>query len=147
MSRALSARSRTRWRIAYWCLFAIFLVTAALNMAYVRAGFFTSHAADLFLPPWLYIVIRRLADPTASRISLLRWLGRSPERSALSLFVGSSLTEVSQIYWPNGPFRGVFDPLDLVAYASGLLVCYLIDRGRLRVSADSHALADSPEGS
>ena len=130
-----SQRERTGWRIAYWSLSAIFLATAALTMAHVRGGFFTSYAADLFLPPWLYIVTRRLSMPGQSSNPLLRWLGSSPELAALSIFIGSALSEVSQIFWPKGFFSGIFDPLDLVAYGVGLLTCYIVDKRQQRPSS------------
>jgi hypothetical protein len=123
---------RPSWRVAYWLLFAMFIVTAALNMLHVRAGFLTNYAADLFLPPWLYIVLRGLAGYRGLRKRLFDWLGGSPALTAGSLFVGSAATEVSQVFWPRGVFAGTFDPLDLAAYAAGLLVCYLIDTRQIR---------------
>jgi len=124
---------RARWRTAYRVLLVLFLLTASLNLLHVRAGFLTNHAADLFLPPWLYIVLRGLAGTPPSWNPLLRWLGRSPALAAGSLFVGCVLSEVSQRYWPKGLFAGTFDPLDIVAYGTGLLVCYLKDPDRSAV--------------
>ena len=109
----------------------VFVATAALNMLQVRAGFLTSYAADLFLPPWLYIVLRGLAGHRGLRNPLFEWLGSSPALAAGSLFIGSVITELSQIRWPKGAFAGTFDPLDIVAYGTGLLVCYLIDSRHL----------------
>ena len=127
-----SLKSQSAWRVAYWLLLAMFLTTAALTMNHVSAGFFTNYAADLFVPAWMYIALRRLASHHKSQNPLFRFLGRSPELAAGSLLVGSALSEVSQIFWPRGFFAGTFDPLDLVAYASGLLVCYVADRAQLR---------------
>src|SRR5262245_55861174 len=117
-----------KWRAAYWVLFAIFMTTAALNMTKVHAGFLTNYASDLFVPPWLYIVVRRLAHRGQSVSLLHRWFGPTPERAAIGLFIASAATEVSQIYWPHGVFRGVFDPFDLLAYAVGLGACYIFER-------------------
>jgi hypothetical protein len=64
----------------------------------------------------------------------LRWLGSTPELAAGSLFVASSLSELSQKTWPGGPFRGTFDPLDLVAFAAGLFVCYAADKRQSRAA-------------
>ena len=130
---------RPSWRVAYWLLFVMFVVTAALNMIHIRAGFLTNYAADLFLPPWLYIVLRGLAGYRGLRNRLFDWLGNSPALSAGSLFVGSAATEISQIFWPKGPFSGTFDPLDLAAYAAGLLVCYLIDSRQVQRSVPIHS--------
>ena len=40
----------------------------------------------------------------------------------------STLTELSQVYWPRGVFAGRFDPLDILAYGCGLAVCYVADK-------------------
>lgn len=119
----------TRWRLAYWMLWAAFLLTAALNLLHVRAGFLTSHLADLTLPALLYVISRRLVPGRRPfLLRLMPWLGRTPERAASFFFLASSATEVSQIYWPRGLFAGRFDPLDIVAYGAGLLVCYGCDK-------------------
>ena len=83
------------WRAAYWLLLLVFLATAALNMLDFRAGFLTNHAADLFLPAWLYVVMRHYPGQRNPVNPLTRWLGRSPELAAGSLFIASSLTELS----------------------------------------------------
>jgi hypothetical protein len=44
-------------------------------------------------------------------------------------FLASAATEVSQIAWAHGLFAGRFDPWDLAAYAPGLLVAYVVDKG------------------
>lgn len=113
------------WRRVYWVLTAIFIATAALNLLHVRAGVLTNHAADLVVPAWLYITVRGLAG---HRHRLRSTVGRSPETAALLLFVASTATELSQKWWPHGLFRGRFDPLDIAAYAAGLLACYAADR-------------------
>ena len=126
---AEAATSRRRWAVASWLLLGVSLLAAALDMAHVRAGFLTEHAADLCLPAWLYIATRRLAAATPARGALVRHLGRTPETAALGLFAASAATELSQIRWPHGIFRGAFDPLDLLAFAIGLLACWAVDRG------------------
>ena len=62
----------------------------------------------------------------------MRWFGRSPEIAAGSLFIGSSVSELSQIAWPRGFFAGTFDPFDFAAYGAGLLACYVAERHQLR---------------
>ena len=113
------------WVIAYWLLTAAFIATAALNLLQVRGGFFTSYAADLTLPAWIYIIIRGLAG---RRHWLAPSIGRTPETAAVAIFVGSTATEVSQIWWPRGFFAGRYDPWDIAAYGLGLAVCYVADR-------------------
>ncbi|HSJ31511.1 MAG TPA: hypothetical protein VK933_08760, partial [Longimicrobiales bacterium] len=110
-----------------WALFGAFLVAAVLNMTETAAGFATNHLADLVGPAWLYIVFRGLAEPE-KRSRLGRALGATPERAAMILFIGSSVTEIAQIYWPTGVFAGRFDPLDIVAFAIGILPLYAADK-------------------
>lgn len=126
----LAAPSSPWWRRAWAGLWAVFLLTAALNMARVRGGFLTSHAADLATPALLYIVLRRY--PPAGRhggpLSLRALFGRTPEVAALVVFLGATATELSQRFWPHGLFPGTYDPLDIAAYAVSVLVPYVADR-------------------
>ena len=114
------------WKVAYWGLTGLFLVTAFISIERIPAGFLSSYAADLGCPAWLYITMRGLhgARPNA----LGRFFAATPERAVLVLFGGSTLTELSQIWWPHGFFAGTFDPLDIVAYAVGVGVCYVFER-------------------
>lgn len=119
------------WRVAYWALMAAFLVAAALNLLQVHAGLLTSYLADLTVPALLYVLGRGLVpDKRLHPLRLMRWVGRTPERAATFLFLASSATEVSQIFWPRGWFAGHFDPWDIVAYGTGLAVCYAVDRAQ-----------------
>ena len=123
------------WRLLYWVLFGAFLVAAVLNMTDTAAGFATNHLADLVGPAWLYVVFRGLAEPK-KRTRLGRILGATPERAAIILFVGSSITELTQIFWPSGLFSGRFDPLDIAAFAIGIVPLYLVDKGLGTSSTD-----------
>ncbi|MEO7996579.1 MAG: hypothetical protein ABI852_03995 [Gemmatimonadaceae bacterium] len=117
-----------RWRVVHVVLTVLFLLTAVLNLNHIRAGFLTNHLADLVVPAWMYVVARAPYDAN-KRKTLLQWsLGRSPEFAAGSLFIASALSEVSQYYWPTGLFRGRFDPLDILAYAVGLVAVYVADK-------------------
>jgi hypothetical protein len=133
------------WLVAYWTLFVAFLGTAALNMLHLRGGFLTNHAADLVVPAWLYVASRGLHSRNGRQTLMQRTLGQTPERAALVLFLASTLTEVSQFYWPRGLFAGRFDALDVLAYAVGLAICYVLDRRSLsraeRVAAKGRARA------
>lgn len=121
----------------YVVLWACLLLTAGLNLAAVRGGFLTSHLADLTVPALLYVVARRYPPDVAGRpqLRIRLLLGASPERAVTFVFFASAATEVSQRFWPHGPFRGTFDPLDLLAYAVSVLACYAADRWNLRRSA------------
>lgn len=115
------------WRITSWALLAVWVGCAALDMAHIRAGLLTSYGADLTIPAWLYIATRSLDRP-ARRTLLRRMLGSSPELAGGVLLLASVASELCQWWWPHGLFPGRFDPLDIVAYATGIAVCYTLDR-------------------
>jgi len=124
------------WRAAEWLLFGVWVVAALATMypalgraLHVYGGFFTNYAADLANPPWLYIAVRHRPQ----KHLLARWLGSSPGLAAGSIFLGGSILEISQLFWPNGFFAGTFDPLDFAAYGAGLLMCYLVDKRNINL--------------
>lgn len=82
----LELNSTKGWKVAYTVLFIIFVITAALNMLRIRAGFWTNYAADIVVPAWLYISIRGLG-PTRRMNVLTRYLGARPEVTALAPFL------------------------------------------------------------
>ncbi|MEO8623313.1 MAG: hypothetical protein ABI625_19710 [bacterium] len=116
------------WTWMYWALLAAWLVAAALGMRGMHAGFVTSYLADLTQPAWLYVYMRGLVPRARPKWWLLRTIGRTPERAAGVLFAASTLTEISQIYWPRGMFRGRWDPYDVLAYGVGIGLCYAAER-------------------
>lgn len=116
------------WLVAYCILLATFVLAAALNMLRIHGGFLTNHAADIVVPAWLYIVSRGLHEARGRHTLFQRTVGRTPEIAAVSLFVASAMTEVSQHLWPHGVFSGRFDWLDVISYAVGLAACYASDR-------------------
>ncbi len=115
------------WTVVYWFLTAGFLVTAVIGIQRIRAGFFSNYAADLVCPAWLYVGLRGLHGPRRPK-ALGRFFAATPERAALVLFGGSTLTELSQIWWPHGVFRGTYDPYDIVAYGVGVGACYALEK-------------------
>lgn len=110
-------------------------------MLHVRGGFLTNHTADLVVPAWMYVAFRGLHSTGGRQTRIQRTLGRTPELAALSLLLASTLTEVSHFYWPRGLFRGRFDALDILAYAVGLVACYVLDK-RSVVGATRVAFVD-----
>ena len=124
---ALTVRARA-WRAAFYLLFVAMVGAGVLSVLHIRGGFFTNHLADLTIPAWLYIASRGLHTRNPGRTLIRRTVGRSAEFAAVSLFAASAATEVSQLFWPHGVFPGRFDPLDLAAYAVGLLACYAAER-------------------
>lgn len=118
------------WVIINRTLWAVFILTAALNMLHLRVGFLTNHAADLVVPALLYVMLRGLAERTPQRTFLRRWFGATPERAAITLLLASAATEWSQRSWPHGVFSGRFDPMDIVAFAVGLSLCYACEKSK-----------------
>ena len=118
--------------LAIWTIAALITMYPSIGKAlHLSGGFFSSYAADLTFPAWYYIVLRRRP---LRQFRLARWFGSSPELAASSIFVVGVISEVSQIYWPNGIFRGTFDPFDIAAYATGLLVSYLAEKREMRLA-------------
>lgn len=121
---------RRAWRVAYWFLVAAFVVTAWISYRRIPAGFLSTHAADLTCPALLYVTMRGLHGSSPNALG--RIFAATPERAAAVLFGGSTLTELSQIWWPQGFFAGTFDPLDIVAYAAGVGICYVCEKLTIR---------------
>ena len=120
---------RLWWKLVYWILMSAFVLTAALNLLHVRAGFLTSYLADVAVPALLYVLARSLVpDKHLYPRALMHAVGRTPETAAMFFFLASTATEVSQVFWPRGFFAGRFDPLDIVAYGAGLAACYGFDK-------------------
>jgi hypothetical protein len=119
------------WNITSWLLLIVWLGCGLLDMWHVRGGLLTSYGADVTLPAWLYIITRSLDNPTRKTI-LQRFLGRTPELAAGALFMASTFTEIGQWFWPKGLFSGTFDPFDILAYASGIAICYMFDKNSMR---------------
>ncbi|HUF29724.1 MAG TPA: hypothetical protein VMM77_03595 [Gemmatimonadaceae bacterium] len=98
---------------------AVFVGIGGLQMYGVNAGVLTSYGADLLAPPWIYLMFRGG-----------RWR-MGPLRALLLVFCGCLAWEWAQRYdfsgTPLAITRGTFDPLDILAYATGLLVCYAVD--------------------
>jgi hypothetical protein len=129
---------RISWIVAERILLVIWMIAALITMyprvgkaLHLSGGFFSSYAADLTFPAWYYIVLRRRPS---RQFRVVRWFGSSPELAASSIFVVGVISEVSQIYWPKGIFRGTFDPFDIAAYAAGLMVCYLAEKREMRLA-------------
>jgi hypothetical protein len=51
----------------------------------------------------------------------------SPLRALVSILLVGAISEVKTFYWPSGIITGTFDYLDIVAYATGLLLCFYFD--------------------
>jgi len=126
MNDGMSEGVARTWRVAYRLLTVLFIVTAVLSIQRIPAGFLSNYGADVGCPAWLYIRLRGLSGQAPNALG--RWFAATPERAAIVLFGGSTLTEFSQIWWPHGFFSGVFDSYDIVAYAVGVGTCYVLEK-------------------
>ena len=119
-------------------LWALFIGIGALQREHIRLGFVTAYGADVACPALLYVTARQGR-------SLLRHLGLRPDRPlaiAAGVFALSTAWEVGQgVQW----IPGVYDSLDIAAYAVGVGVPYVVDRW-LQCKSTSNLLgADTPK--
>ena len=107
----------------YWKAALITSGTIALASGLVRRpGFWSSYVLDIFGPAWIYILVRGLFSK-AQPAMLARFL--SPE-AALAITTGACfIIEAAQYF---RLYEAHFDPLDLVAYVSLSVPCYVADR-------------------
>ncbi len=117
-----------RWSVALIVLFFAFSTAAALNFLRVSGGFLTNYCADITGPALFYIIYRERYQLKLSNNSIMRYIGATPDTCALVMFTGSTFTEISQYYWPQGIFNGYFDPLDILAFAVSVGACYALDK-------------------
>ncbi|MCA9734928.1 MAG: hypothetical protein H6696_16970 [Deferribacteres bacterium] len=115
------------WKITGWLLLAFWIICALLGVNHINAGLITSYGADISIPAWLYISLRSLDNPKRQP-HVYNIFRRSPGITATILFFASTLTEVSQYFWPKGIFTGRFDYFDILAYAIGVGICYYFDK-------------------
>lgn len=104
-----------------------FVGIGGMQMYQVNGGVVTSYGADLLAPPILYFSFREgYRIPRTTRVWRL-----DPLASLLTVFIGCAVWEWSQRYdfggTPLALAAGRFDPLDLLAYALGLLISYAVD--------------------
>jgi hypothetical protein len=95
------------------------LAIGALQMFHVRGGVVTDYGADVFGTAWFYAMFRQGRN--------VLWPGRrlSAGTAAMLVLAGCVASELAQ---RSSLFPGVFDPLDLVAYAVTLAALYAVDR-------------------
>jgi hypothetical protein len=116
-------------------LWLLVIAIGGAQRSHVRLGFVTDHGADVVCPALLYATARQGR-------SLLRFVGLRPDRPAV---IAAGIFGLS-VGWEFGQkahwIPGVYDPLDIVAYAAGVGVPFIIDRWLQRSSAarrSSHA--------
>jgi hypothetical protein len=101
-------------------LFVLWLAVAVLQMKRIRLGVITSYGADVFMPAWLYVCSRESK-------TLLRFLGLRLDRPVIAAGVIFGLSVAWEIGQKLHLIRGVYDPLDIVAYGVGIAAVFLID--------------------
>jgi hypothetical protein len=94
------------------------LAIAALQMFRVRGGWFTDYGADVFGTAWLYSMVREGRTVFSRRVA-------PAGRTAWIIGIACGLSEIGQ---RAGFVPGVFDPLDLAAFAATVAACYALDR-------------------
>ena len=123
------------WRIAYYFLLLCWIVGALLFMYRIKAGWLNCYLSDLAFPPWFYIHLRGLhrSDRRRASIPILGdFFGVNPWRAGISIFVVGVVSELLVLVLPGKLITGTFDPLDILAYALGLIGCMAFDlRGRV----------------
>jgi hypothetical protein len=122
---------RSHWRITFWILLILWILGAALSMNRINGGVLTDYLADLAFPPWFYIYIRGYSSKRGNIPKLVlvgTWFGQSSERASISIFLVGMLAEFKTLFWPGGPITGTYDPIDILAYATGLFLCYVFDK-------------------
>jgi len=95
--------------LASWC--AVFFG--------MKRGFLVSYGGDLFGSILLYTSIRQ----DTKWLGEIRWLG--PTQVAGFVFIGCTAFELAQHqHW----VPGWYDPLDIVCYAIGVILCFYLDQ-------------------
>jgi hypothetical protein len=119
-------RRRYRFFLNLLALVA-FAGIGGMQMLGVDGGPVTNYGADLLAPPILYFATR---EGYGSRRKGKVWR-MGPLGSLLLVFGLCALWEFCQLFdfsgTPLAVTRGTFDPLDLLAYAAGLVAAYYVD--------------------
>jgi hypothetical protein len=105
-------------RVFYNLTMGIALGIGALQMFRVRGGLVTEYGADVFGTAWLYGMFRQ------GRTVFQRGSEMGAGATAVFVFAGCAASEVAQRF---RLFPGVFDPLDLAAFAVSVAFCYFLD--------------------
>jgi len=107
----------------YWKAALVGLGAIGLATGLVRSpGFWSSYVLDIVGPAWNYILIRGLFSRTQPAM-LSRFL--SPGAALAIIVAACFLIEGAQY---AGLYQAHYDPVDFVAYVSGVVPCYAIDR-------------------
>ena len=119
----LSRKPTKQKRTSFWKIILILLGLISLSTGILKvSGFWTSYVLDIAGPAWIYVLIR-----VKYRGSTDQFLGIyfSPE---LALFLIISICFTIEAMQFFDVYPSTFDPYDLLAYCSGILIFYTIDK-------------------
>lgn len=107
----------------YWKAALVTLGAVALASALVRGrGFWSSYVLDIVGPAWIYILVRgQFSRKQPAMLSALL----SPGGALAIVLAACFLIEAAQYL---RLYDARFDRLDLVAYVSLVLPCYMVER-------------------
>jgi len=107
----------------FWKISIILLCLIGLTSGLVKSsGFWTSYVLDITGPAWCYILIRGQYKSADSTFLSIRF---SPELAAIIITGVCIIIETSQYF---DLYDAYFDPYDYLAYVSGVLPLFIIDK-------------------
>jgi len=119
---------KTQQSIFFWKILLIILGLTALSTGLLKStGFLTSYMLDIVGPAWIYILIRVQYKSDGSTFLTFQF---SPEKALLLVTGICYIIETSQYFQL---YAAHFDPYDYLAYISGVLPVYLIDKSIVKI--------------
>jgi hypothetical protein len=107
----------------FWKIMLISFCLIGLSTGIFRSpGFWSSYVLDIAGPAWNYILIRGIYHSKHPSFLSIRF---SPESALLLIIVICFLIETSQYF---NLYSAHFDLYDYIAYVSGIIPCYIIDK-------------------
>ena len=114
---------KTRESIFFWKMLVVLLGLIALSTGLFKsAGFWTSYVLDIVGPAWIYVLLRVQYKPGKSTFLSIAF---SPEKALLLVTGICYIIETSQYFQL---YEAHFDPFDYLAYISGVIPFYIIDK-------------------
>ena len=122
MAQKINTNKVLFWKISIIALGLVSLSTGVLNFG----DFWTSYVLDIAGPSMGYILIRGQYN---SKNSIFLSFKFSPDQAAILIIGICTLVETSQYL---NLYDAHFDPYDYLAYCSGVLFFYIIDKWVLK---------------
>ena len=106
-----------------WKIILIILGLISLSLGLLKnPGFWSSYLLDFAGPAWGYVLIRGQYKAGDSRFLIFRF---SPEGALLTIIIICFSIETVQYF---GIYKAYFDPFDYLAYISGIIPVYILDK-------------------